>query len=85
VKAGAASVQMSVHVVVPAGAYWNFTLATSEPTSVAVAVRATVFWIGVATGPRVTPVGTPLSIRRELTGAEAPVLATPSIATARKS
>ena len=79
------SVQASDQVPVPAAAYWKRSEATPEPASVAVPVSATVPWIGVATAPSVTAVGAVLSIRRAVTAAEVVTLATPSVATARKS
>ena len=66
-------------------AYWKRTEAMPEPASVAVPVRLTVFCSGVATAPSVTAVGALLSMRRAVTAAEVVTLATPSVATARKS
>ena len=85
VYGAAVSVQASDQLPEPATAYWKRSEAMPDPASVAVPVRLTVFWIGLTTAPSVTAAGAELSIRRAVTAAEVLTLATPSVATARKS
>ena len=64
--------------------YWYWTEATPLPLSASVEVSDTEPERLAASAP-IVAVGAVLSIRREVTAAEVPVLSTPSIATARKS
>ena len=79
------SVQTSVQVPAPAGERWIFTLATPEPPSVPVADSATVVPARYAPGSVMPAVGAVLSTRRFVTTVELVVLATLSVATARRS
>ena len=75
---------MSVHVLVPAGERWTFTLATPEPPSVPVASTLTVPRRGVP-GSVMPAVGAVLSTRRLVTVVEVAVPPEPFVAIARKS
>ncbi len=78
------SVQRSVQVPAPAGERWIVTFATPDPPSVPVAPTVTVRCRGVP-GSVAAAVGAVLSTRRFVTTVELVVLATLSVATARRS
>ena len=78
------SVQMSVHVEVPVGARWIFTLRTPEPPSVPVAFSVTVWRSGEPGSVRLA-VGAVLSTRRFVTVEDVVVFPALSVVIARKS
>ena len=76
--------QAFVHAPAGETRYWYWTDARPLPASAAVEASVTEPERFAASAV-IVAVGAVLSIRREVTAAEVPVLATPSIATARKS